>query len=142
MLNVAKEKKLNHKVTFLKADLTEVWDVQNESVDLVTSSLTLEHIADLDHIFSQANMRLSDDGLFFISELHPFKQYNGSAAKYEHKKEVIELEVYIHHITDYTNHATNNGFQLLEIREWFDDQDKTQIPRLISFVFRKAKTNI
>ena len=59
MLNVAKQKKLNHKVTFLKADLTEVWDVQNESVDLVTSSLTLEHIADLDHIFSQANMRLS-----------------------------------------------------------------------------------
>ena len=30
-----------------------------------------------------------------------------------------------------------NGFELVEIKEWFDDKSKDEIPRLISFIFRK-----
>ena len=61
----------------------------------------------------------------------------GSKAKYEIESGVEELEVFTHHISDYVNNAENNDFELLEINEWFDDKPEKEIPRLISFVFRK-----
>ena len=120
-----------------KEDLTEKWAVENNSVDLVTSSLTLEHISDLHHIFSETNRVLSEKGLFFISELHPFKQYVGSQAKFETTEGTQELEVYAHHISDFLNAAKSFGFEMLELKEWFDDNEEQKLPRLISFLFRK-----
>ena len=55
MLNKAKKKISNEKVIFKKADLNEDWEIDNNFSDLITSSLTLEHIEDLNHIFDQAN---------------------------------------------------------------------------------------
>lgn len=55
MLNKAKEKIFDKKVMFKKADLTKDWEIENNFADLITSSLTLEHIENLDPIFSQAN---------------------------------------------------------------------------------------
>lgn len=137
MLDIAKEKITDSKVEFKTADLTKDWEIDIRFADLVTSSLTLEHIDDLNHIFNQANQKLKDNGIFFISELHPFKQYIGSKAKYETENGIEELEVYTHHISDYIDNAERNGFKLLEIKEWFDEKTTKEIPRLISFVFRK-----
>ena len=137
MLNRANEKLSEEGITFKKADLNEPWEIENSFADLITSSLTLEHIEDLNHIFNQANLKLKKNGLFFISELHPFKQYSGSKAQYETENGVEELEVYIHHVSEYTNCAKDHGFKLIEIKEWFDDDNLNRIPRLISFVFRK-----
>ena len=142
MLKKAKEKIASKKVEFKKADLTKAWNIEKQFADLITSSLTLEHISDLNHIFEQAYQKLKENGIFFISELHPFKQYKGSGAKYETENEIVKLEVYTHHITDYTESAKQNGFELLEIKEWFDDDEKRQLPRLISFVFRKENLSI
>ena len=137
MLHKAKAKIFDKRVLFKKADLTKDWEIENNFVDLITASLTLEHIENLDHIFSQANLKLKKNGLFFISELHPFKQYSGSKAKYETENGVKELEVYVHHISEYIDTAKNNGFQLIELKEWFDESSENEIPRLISFVFKK-----
>jgi predicted TPR repeat methyltransferase len=137
MLTLAKEKNTDNRVVFKKADLNEAWDIKDESVDLVTASLTLEHIAELNHIFDQASSKLIEGGLFFISELHPYKQYNGSKARYESDNGTVELEVYTHHLTDYTDSAIDKGFELLEIKEWFDEVAERKTPRIISFVFRK-----
>jgi predicted TPR repeat methyltransferase len=137
MLNKAKEKISDKRVTFKKADLTKDWKVENNFADLITSSLTLEHIKNLDHIFFQANQKLKKNGLFFISELHPFKQYLGSKAQYETENGTKELEVYVHHISEYIDDAKNNGFQLIELKEWFDKNSKNGIPRLISLLFKK-----
>jgi len=137
MLNKAKAKIFDKRVLFKKADLTKDWEIENNFVDLITASLTLEHIENLDHIFLQANLKLKKNGLFFISELHPFKQYSGSKAKYETENGIKELEVYIHHISEYIDTAKNNGFKLIELKEWFDESSENEIPRLISFVFKK-----
>jgi ubiquinone/menaquinone biosynthesis C-methylase UbiE len=83
MLNKAKEKIADERVVFRKADLTESWEIDNNFAELITCSLTLEHIENLHHIFNQANLKLKKNGIFFISELHPFKQYSGSKAQYE-----------------------------------------------------------
>ena len=137
MLNIAKEKTTDSSVEFKRADLNKDWEIENQFADLVTSSLTLEHIDDLNHIFNQANQKLKGNGIFFISELHPFKQYLGSKAKFETENGFEELKVFTHHISDYVKSAESNDFKLLEINEWFDDNSEKEIPRLISFVFRK-----
>ena len=137
MLNKAKEKISDERVVFKRADLTEKWEIQNNFADLITCSLTLEHIKNLNHIFNQANLKLKKSGLFFISELHPFKQYSGSKAKYETENGTKELEVYIHHISEYIDDAKNNGLEFVEMKEWFDENAENGIPRLISFVFKK-----
>jgi predicted TPR repeat methyltransferase len=137
MLHKAKAKIFDKRVIFKKADLTKDWEIENNFVDLITASLTLEHIKNLGHIFSQANLKLKKNGLFFISELHPFKQYSGSKARYETENGIKELEVYIHDISEYMDTAKNNGFQLIELKEWFDESSENEIPRLISFVFKK-----
>jgi hypothetical protein len=45
----------------------------------------------------------------------------------------------MHHISEYIDMAINNGFQLLELKEWFDAATENEVPRLISFVFEKIK---
>ena len=137
MLNKAKEKISNKKVVFKKADLNEDWEVENNFADLITSSLTLEHIEDLNHIFKQGTLKLKKNGLFFVSELHPFKQYSGSKAQYETENGTQELEVYTHHLSEYIDSANNNGLKLVEIKEWFDDTSPNGLPRLISLLFEK-----
>ena len=137
MLKVARKKITDIRAEFIRADLNKEWDVENQFADLVTSSLTLEHIDDLNPIFNQAKQKLKGNGIFFISELHPFKQYLGSKAKFETESGVEELKVFMHHISDYVDSREKNNFELLEINEWFDDNSGKEIPRLISFVFRK-----
>jgi len=137
MLNKAKAKIKDERVEFRKADLTKSWEIDNDFAALITCSLTLEHIKNLNHIFNQANLKLKKNGLFFISELHPFKQYSGSKARYETESGTKELEVYIHHISEYIDDAKNNGLEFVEMKEWFDENTENGIPRLISFVFKK-----
>ena len=49
------------------------------------------------------------------------------------------LDCYRHHITDYSNAAALAGFAAVKIDEWFDDDDRKQIPRLGSFLFKLNK---
>ncbi len=137
MLNKAKEKINSEKVRFQKADLTKKWEIKNNFADLITCSLTLEHIKKLDFIFNQAYQKLKAGGKFFVCELHPARQYIGSKAKYKTENGIEELEVYVHHLSDYLDSAKKSEFQLIEINEWFDNNPRNEIPRLISFVFGK-----
>ncbi len=137
MLAKAKLKISSNKVEFKQADLLKEWEFANNSADLITASLVLEHIKNLDFIFSEANKSLKDNGLFYICELHPFKQYSGSKAKFELDGEVLKLETYVHHISEYLDSASKSGFKLIKINEWFDDDEKTELPRLVSFIFEK-----
>lgn len=137
MLDKAAQKINDKKVKFKKADLNQDWDVQNDFADLITCSLTLEHIKNLDFIFAQASLKLKPNGKFFISELHPFKQYLGCKAQYETANGIEELEIYVHHISDYIDSAKKNEFKLVCLNEWFVNLNEDEIPRLISFLFEK-----
>ena len=138
MLNKAKDKIKDKRVKFWKADLTTEWNIESNYADLITCSLVLEHIENLNFVFNQANKKLKKEGIFFISELHPFKQYSGSKAKFETKNGTQELETYVHHISEYLEVANGNGFELLELKEWFDEENKSGIPRLIGITLRKS----
>jgi predicted TPR repeat methyltransferase len=138
MLNKAKAKIKDERVEFRKADLTAEWNIENNYADLITCSLVLEHIEKLNFVFNQANKKLKNGGLFFISELHPFKQYSGSKARFDRENGTQELETYVHHFSEYLEVANENGFELLELKEWFDEENKSGIPRLIGITLRKS----
>jgi ubiquinone/menaquinone biosynthesis C-methylase UbiE len=136
MLRKAKEKITAGHVQFKQADIRLAWDLDLHRFDLLTCSLVLEHVQDIDFIFKQAKQVLKAGGLFYISELHPFRQYRGSKARFDTENGVVELECYVHHISDFFQTAQSNGFQCMDLQEWFDNDDKTTLPRLVSLVFR------
>lgn len=124
-------------ITYKQGDITQAWHFVEQPADLVTCSLILEHIQDLDFVFAQAYQALQPNGLLYIGELHPFKQYQGSKARFDTDTGLFELECHVHHISDYTESARQHGFICLALQEWFDDDNRNGIPRIVSFLFRK-----
>ena len=113
--------------------------LRENSFDLITCSLVLEHIENLDFVFQQARKVLKSGGLFYIGELHPFKQYQGSKARFETETGTFELECFVHHISDFFDAAKKNNFEIIELKEWFDGDKKTQMPRLLTLIFINRK---
>jgi ubiquinone/menaquinone biosynthesis C-methylase UbiE len=136
MLKKAKEKITSERVQFVQTDIRLEWQFAEKQFDLVTCSLALEHIQDIDFVFRQVRRVLKDGGLFYLGELHPFKQYQGSKARFDTEKGVVELECFVHHISDFFEASRSNRFECIDIQEWFDDYDRTSVPRLVSMVFR------
>ena len=134
MQAVARAKVESGNVEFRIGDVAAGWDFA-EPADLVTSSLILEHVEDLQHVFREAAKIMKPGGRFYICELHPLKQYAGSKARFETGEGRKVLECFVHHVTDYTTAAMSNGFAIERIDEWFDGDDRSGIPRLISFLF-------
>ena len=137
MLDLARNKITSKKVTLISADLNEKWPVNNNSFDLATINLTLEHIEILDHIFNSLFMKLTQGGKCFVCELHPKKQLAGSKAQFEENGTEIVLDVFQHSEQDYVQSAEKAGFNLLSKEDWYDNEK--DIPRLISFLFEKLK---
>ena len=137
MLDLARNKIFSKKVTFINADLNEKWPVNNNSFDLATINLTLEHIEILDHIFNSLFMKLTEGGKFFVCELHPKKQLAGSKARFEENGTEIALDVFYHSELEYIENAEKAGFNLIAKKDWYDNEK--DVPRLISFLFEKPK---
>jgi ubiquinone/menaquinone biosynthesis C-methylase UbiE len=139
MLAKAKEKITAKNVDFRQFDLREVWEFGEQHFDLITCSLALEHIKNIDFVFGQARGVLRTGGLFYIGELHPFKQYQGSKARFDTDSGVFELECFVHHISEFFEAARKNNFECVDLKEWFDDDDKTTIPRLLTMMFKATE---
>ncbi len=137
MLVKAKEKIISPMVTFVQADITQLWNFASKQYDLVGFSLVLEHIELLQPVLEKASAVLKPGGYLYIGELHPFKQYNGSKARFETAEGTQVVTCFNHHITDFTDAAKANGFELISIREYFDEDDRNTIPRLLTFLFKK-----
>ncbi len=135
MLEQAKQKNKASHVRFQQADITKPWAF--EKADLVTCSLVLEHIENLSFIFEQAADCLLPGGHFYICELHPFKQLQGSMARFEHEGNLVQLEYFIHHLSDYFNAAKDNWLTCVDMQEWFDTDNRNETPRLCSLLFKK-----
>ena len=137
MVEKAKEKVKSKNVRFEMADLTKRWPCEDSAYDLISCNLVLEHIADLSHIFAESARTLRPGGKFFINELHPFKQYGGTKARFEQAGQTVEVEAFVHHISEFLNAAKSNGLKLLELNECWHAEDEGKPPRLISLLFEK-----
>lgn len=139
MLQQAKTKTHLGHVSFALADLGRPWPCPAGFAGLVACSLVLEHLQELGFIFSEAARALASGGLFYISELHPFRQYQGKQAVLQRGQETIAIPAFIHHISDFTAAADENGFSLVRLREWWHAADQGKPPRLVTFLFEKRR---
>ena len=125
-------------VKFLQADMTQPWTfAAGKEYNLATFSLVLEHIEDLNSILKKAANSLASGGHIYIGELHPFKQYSGTKARFEIEDGIQEVTCYTHHVSDFTQAAFTAGLSTVQLEEWFDDNDRTTIPRLLTLLLRK-----
>ena len=137
MLAKAKEKIKSDKIDFVQADITKDWNFQNE-FDLVSFSLVLEHIENLEAIFEKTAKVLKNSGHVYIGELHPFKQYAGSKARYQTEDGEQVVECYNHNISDFMNAAKKHGLELVKLEEYFDEGDRMNIPRILMLLFKRV----
>lgn len=137
MLAKAKEKIKALHVSFLQADILQPWQFINEKYNLVTFSLVLEHIENLDALFKKLSQTVITDGYVYIGELHPFKQYAGTKARFETEEGLQVVTCFTHHLSDFTEAALHNGFTIIAINEYFDDNDRNTIPRILTMLFKK-----
>ncbi len=124
---------------FRQANLLAPWPCATGVAELVTCNLVLEHIEDVGHIFREAARTLAVNGCFFVSELHPTRQYLGSQARFlDDGGNSIPIQAYTHHISDFLRAALAAGFQLKRLDEWWHTEDADQPPRLLSLLLRKG----
>lgn len=126
-------------VTFTLADISKSWPCADQTIDLVTCNLVMEHLEDIGWIFSEAARVLVSDGKFLVSELHPFRQYLGVQAHFTRGEQRTEIPAFVHHVSDFLNAAAANGFSLVRLRESWHDEDEGKPPRLITFLFAGSK---
>jgi len=137
MIQKAKEKVRTGNVRFERTDLTKPWPCEENVHDLISCNLVLEHIEDLSHIFAEATRTLKTNGQFLINELHPFRQYRGTKARFERGSETVEVEAFVHHISDFIRAAESSGLTLVRLDEYWHEEDGGKPPRIISFIFDK-----
>jgi ubiquinone/menaquinone biosynthesis C-methylase UbiE len=137
MIEKARAKVSLDHVTFELADITQPWPCEDQSINLVVCNLVLEHIRDLSFIFSEASRVLVKTGRFFVSELHPFRQYQGTQANFQRNSETTQIPAFVHHISDFFAAAAANDLKLVQVNEWWHEEDQNKPPRLVSFMFEK-----
>jgi malonyl-CoA O-methyltransferase len=137
MVALARRKVRSDNVTFRTADLTNPWPCHARSADLIVCNLVLEHIEDVRFIFSEAARVLSDGGRFFVCEPHPARQYLGTKATFARDGAATEIPAFVHHLSDFLDAAEASRLTLLQLREWWHEEDENKPPRLVSFLFGK-----
>jgi ubiquinone/menaquinone biosynthesis C-methylase UbiE len=138
MLARAREKVTDPKVRFVQADINRDWHfTEGERFDLVVFSLVLEHIEDLDAIFRKLHAVLDPGGRVYIGELHPFKQYAGTKARFETEEGTKVVTCFIHHVSEFTDAAKAHGFRISRVAEYFDEPNRQGIPRILTLMFNK-----
>ena len=106
--------------------------------ELVVCSLVLEHVEHITQLFERIYPLLKSGGQFYIGELHPFKQYLGSKARFtDQTGNEMVLTTFVHHLSDYLQALPTNKWNILQIKEYFDDENTTTVPRILAILAQK-----
>lgn len=138
MLAAARQKRWAGHVHFQQADLSQPWPCASGQADLVSFNLVLEHVEHLQPVLQEAARVLRPGGRLLISELHPFKQYQHSQARFvDATGAEVRIPAFTHHLSDYRAAALAAGLDWLDAQEWWHAQDPPQaVPRLLTLLFQ------
>jgi ubiquinone/menaquinone biosynthesis C-methylase UbiE len=137
MLRQAMTKVTSGNVRFAEQDITQTWPFPGNEYDLITFSLILEHIRNLDHVFNQAAQCLRAGGWIYIGELHPLRQYKGSQARFVVNGREQLVDAYVHHISEFVESARKYNIRLIDIKEYFDTDSANGLPRILVLLLQK-----
>ncbi len=137
MLQRARLKVRTSNVCFVRHDITRPWPLQASVFNLLACNLVLEHVQELPFVFRQAARVMLPGAVFYVSELHPFRQYLGGRAQYLTGSGRSEISAHIHHISDFVQGAQAAGLRLVDFQEGWHAEDQGRPPRLAVFKFLK-----
>lgn len=137
MLARARQKVRGDNVKFVQANILEPWHFATQAYHLVSFSLVLEHIEDLNAIIRKVSKVLRPGGLLYIGELHPYRQYRGSQARFSTKDGEQSVPAFTHHLSDYLQAVNEAGFQLHTLKEYFDEEKGAAPPRILALLFKR-----
>lgn len=90
-------------------------------------------------MFAEAARCPAPGGTVFVSEFHPFRQYQGGKARFvDGNDSTQQIDAFVHHVTDFLDAAAATNLHLTSLREWWHDEDHGKPPRLITFEFQSA----
>jgi ubiquinone/menaquinone biosynthesis C-methylase UbiE len=139
MLRYAKARVRSPHLRFVQHDIRSAWPLADASADLVIAMLVLEHIEQIEPIFTEAARALRAGGELLICELHPMRQMCGGQAEFTSPEtgEPERIPAFLHDISDYVNAGLGSGFELIHMDEWRDSNTVgSDLPRLLSIRFR------
>lgn len=137
MMAIARQKVDVGNVTFSKTDILQEQHFETGPYDLVVCSLVLEHIQDLGSLFRKILALMNPGAILYISELHPFKQYLGSKARFQTDQGQKVVTCFNHHVSEFLSEAAGAGLQFITLKEYFDGDEPDAPPRLLTLLFRK-----
>lgn len=138
MLDIARQKLPASHVEFKQADINAAWPIADRCADLVGCNLVLEHVENLHHVFAEAYRVLQPGKVCYVAELHPYRQYRESRAHFYHQDTKRDIDVFVHHISDYADAALAAGFHISALKEFWDDDATDKPPRLICLILQSA----
>ena len=124
-------------VVFQRLDLSRIpWPVAEAAADIATFNLVLEHLETLGPIFAEAARCLVPGGVLYVSELHPFRQYEGTQARFEDEAgNEVKVAAYTHHVSEFVEAGRRAGLRLERLNEWWHEEDGGRPPRLLTLEF-------
>lgn len=133
MLDKARRREGCANVRFLRHDLSTPWPVSQGSAGLIVFNLVLEHIDDLANVLAHAVSACRGGAVVHISELHPYRQYGGSQARFCSVDGEVRIPAFVHHVSDYVRAAELHGLRLHRLGEWWHEEDQPgRPPRLLT----------
>jgi malonyl-CoA O-methyltransferase len=122
MLSTARRRLGQRPIYFLQADVTKSWP--------------------LDHVFAEAHHMLRPGGLLYISELHPYKQLQGSQARYRDPETgaAVLVPAFHHSLSEDINGGIGAGLTLRCVEERQNASDAT--PRLMTRLFARPSVTV
>jgi len=139
MLSLARKRMSLENAVFSRSDICRRWKQEDRSVDMVACNLVLEHVEDIRFIFSEVFRVLEEGGRFFLCALHPYRQYRGTRAKHQSSGNTRTIAAFPHHFSDYLAASGGSWFHLVQLDEWWHEEDTGKPPRLASLLFGKRE---
>ncbi len=124
MLEEARRKPGAAAVRFLAHDLHQPLPFPDAAFDLVVSALVLEHLCDLQAVFTEARRVLRRDGRAVVSAMHPAMFLRGSQARFTDPEsgQVVQPGSLPHTLGDMVMAAVHAGFTPQAIHERAPDE--------------------
>jgi SAM-dependent methyltransferase len=135
MLAQARKRLDDGSVTLRTLDVADPWPFEVHRLDAVVATLVLEHGEALGPVFREVRRALREGGTFYLAELHPYRQFEGTQAHFEDQEtgETVVIDTFTHPVSAFVNAGIETGFAVQRMGEWRAEDDER--PQLLTIRF-------